>query len=230
MNNNYYDEQKAIIEKMISEDKLEEASKIIEEELSMPYIPSEFEGYLVDKLNELPIFNDEAKYALSLERIIDLLLKIDKTDKSAIDLIKYLSKFSLAEEKDELEYFYNKSTNLRNRSMLFELLIKMKVDIETPMGNPIKSTSILDLDIYKDEIEVLDKKLGDFELFREIIIELLDDIYLTYHIGNELEGNYIDTVIYIVGELTGENGLKELIDDIKDVENKIKTITTFENF
>ncbi len=232
MKNKYYQEKELEINDLISTEKFEEALSIINEELSMPYIPMKFEEYLLESINKIPLSNrHNTSYSLSLEKIVDLLLQLDKTKNDVRDLIGQLSRFNLENEKEELEYYFNKSTNTRNRAMTFELLIKMKVDIECALGNPSTSVSITDLQEYKDDlIRIKDKLEDDFPELVDVCIDLLNEIYLTTHVGQKLEGNFSDLVIYTTGKIFEKNELTELVDDLNNVKEKMETFKSFDNF
>ncbi len=229
MENKYYQEQELAIKELIANEKFEEALKSINEELSMPYIPQGFESFLLEAINSIPLSNRNDSYSLSLSKITDLLIKLDKSKNDVSDLIKHMSKFNLNEEKEELEYYFSKSTNTRNRAMVFELLINMKVDIECEYGNPSSSKSITELPNYVEDSLKIEKKLDKYPTFGEITIELLKEIYLTTHIGQKLEGSYADMVIYTTAQMLKQEDIMELIDDLEDVKNKLESFKSFEH-
>lgn len=228
-NNKYYEEQQKLIKELVLKNEFEKAQKLIDEELSMPYIPSKFEAFLLEQLNKIPLSNRSDNYSLSLDKVIDLLIKLDQTNNDLSDIIKSLSKFNLVNETEELEYYFNKSSNKRNRAMVFELLINMKVDLECQLGNPINSKSILELPDYIEDSLRIENKLQEYPNFIELSIELLKEIYLTKHIGQELEGGYSDMVILTVGRILEEDNLIELVTDIESVTEKMKSFKSFEN-
>ncbi len=228
-NNKYYQEQQTIISKLITEEKFDEALKLINEELSMPYIPRNFESFLVESINKIPLSTRDNSYSLSLDKIVDLLIKLDKSKNDVSDLIKHMSKFNLENEKEELEYYFSKTTNTRNRAMTFELLIKMKVDIECDLGNPSKSTSIEALEDFKKDVLSIEDKTADYPQYTELMIELLKEIYLTKHVGQSLEGDFADAVIITTGIIFESDELKGLISDLDAVEKKLKSFKSFDN-
>lgn len=231
MENKYYQEQQSLIYKLMTEEKFDEALKLINEELSMPYIPSKFEDFLLEAFERIPLTTRSESHSLSLNRIIDLLIKLDNSKNDATDLVNYMSKFNLEEEKEELEYYFSKSTNTRNRAMTFELLIKMKVDIECEnMGNPINSQSIYESQDYLNDVENVEEKLKKHPQFIEVATELLKEIYLTKHIGQNLEGDFSDMVIYTTAKIFDAEEVMNLIDDLEAIKNKMQSFKSFENF
>lgn len=231
MENKYYQEQQIVIDKLIQDEKFEEALKIINEELSMPYIPQGFEQFLLDTLNKVPLSSrgDSYSFSLSLERIVDLLLKLDKTKNDVSDLIKHISRFNLDNEKEELEYYFSKSTNTRNRAMVFELLIQMKADIECELGNTKTSTSILEHPMYVEDLKKIKDKLDKYPTFIGLVTELLKEVYLTTHVGQELEGDYADMVIYTAGKILNQEEIINLVGDLNNVKEKLESFKSIEN-
>ncbi len=230
--NKYYQEKEIEVNELISKSEFEQALKIINEELSMPYIPMKFEEYLMGAMERIPISHrSQESYSLSLDKIIDLLLKLDKSNNDVRDLISQVSKFNLDNEKDELEYFFNKSTNTRNRSMMFELLIKMKVDIECQLGNPSKSISIIELTKYQNDLKEIKEKLeANYPEMIYVCEDLLQEIYLTIHAGQKLEGGFADLVIYTTGKIFEREDILNLVTDLNAVHEKMNTFKTFDNF
>lgn len=228
-NNKYYQEQEMLIKELINKKQFDDALKLINEELSMPYTPSKFESFLLESLNNIPLSNRNDSYSLSLSKIIDLLLKLDKTKNDLSDVIKSMSKFNLENEKEELEYYFNKSTNTRNRCMVFELLINMKVDIECQYGNSLKSVSVLETPDYVKDVLKIEEKLSNHPSLVEITIDLLKEIYLTKHMGQKLEGDFADLVIYTTAKILGREDILELVKDLESIKNKMHSFKSFEN-
>ncbi|BDU67463.1 MAG: hypothetical protein TYPL_1160 [Candidatus Tyloplasma litorale] len=228
MKGEFYKDKKNTISKLISELKYDEAMEIINEELKMPYIPIEFESFLKEAINQIPLMNSEKLFSLSLEKIIDLLIKFDQ-DSFSINLIQNLSKFNLENYKDEIIYLFENSKNKRNKAMVYELLINNKINIELPFGNPKNSSSFKKNEHYKLDINNLSKKLINFPALSEISIDILNDIYLTKHLGFEIKNEYCDVVLFVISRIFKENKILELIDDISIVQKKLNSLKTFDN-
>lgn len=225
--NQYYIDMKVKINSLISEEKFEDALKIINEELSMPYIPMDFEKFLLGELDKIPLGDSGNSFSLSLEKIVDLLIKLDKSQSDLSELISQLKKFNLKEEKDELEYYFHKSENKRNRAMIFELLIEEKADIECSLGNPSKSTSVKDADNYKVDFKELQDKLDNYPVLIEPAIKLLDEIYLTKHYNQEIRDNYSDVVIFTLAKLFEQEELLELVNNYDKLKENLEKFTNF---
>ncbi len=226
-NNKYYEKTKVIIDKLLIDKDFKQALKIVNEELSMPYIPMEFEDYLLKKLEEIPMNKNLESFSLSLEKIIDLLIKLDKSQSDLTELISHLKKFNLKNEKDELEYYFHKSENKRNRAMIFELLIEEKADIECDLGNPSKGSSIKNDINYKEDLFKLNEKLIEYPILNEPAINLLNEIYLTKHYNQKIEGNYFDMVIFTLAKLFEQKELLNLVDDYEKLKEKLENFTNF---
>ncbi|MBR2801973.1 MAG: hypothetical protein IKE21_05225 [Erysipelotrichaceae bacterium] len=107
---NYYQETSEKIEALLSEGKKQEAASLIREELSMPYIPREFEEKLKELLNTI---EPEAKEmpALSEEKILNYLHRDTEKQLIACEalpqlnlrrLLPKLQGFLLMEDRDPL--------------------------------------------------------------------------------------------------------------------------------
>lgn len=229
MENKYYLEIKKIILKLIENGKNNDVLKIINEELSMPYIPSEFEKFLLLKLDELPTINFESNHIFSLEKIIDLLIKLDKSKNDFEDLINQLKKYNLKNEKDELEYYFENSTNKRNRVTIFELLIKEKVDIECEYGNPLMSQPITESVNYLSDKDDISNILIHYPTLIDPAIKILNEIYLTSHLGQKINGGYAEMVVFTISKIFKQDDIGELITDMKDLKNKLESFKSFDN-
>lgn len=223
--NKYYIDIQAKIEEMISSEKFEDALKVINEELSMPYIPMDFESFLLESLDKIPMGDTSDSFSLSLEKIVDLLIKLDKSQSDLSELVSQLKKFNLKEETDELEYYFHKSENKRNRAMIFELLIEEKADIECSLGNPSKSTSIKEKENYKVDLQVLEDKLDKYPVLVDPAVKLLNEIYLTAHYGQTIENNYSDMVIFTLARLFEQEELLDLVDNYEKMKENLENFT-----
>lgn len=228
MSNKYYEEQTASINKHIEEGNFEQAAILINEELSMPYIPTKFEEYLISALERIPMTNRQDNFRLGLDKVIDLLIKLDKSKSDMTDLINSLEKFNLSAETEELEYYFANSSNKRNRATLYELLINFKVDIETPLGNPINSISVEEDERYLQDVDKIKELVDKWPEMVEVIVRLVKDIYLTKHLGQELEGQYAQLAIYTIAKIFEQDQLLEIIEDLELVKEKMESIKTFD--
>ncbi|NQX83259.1 MAG: hypothetical protein HRS50_00905 [Mycoplasmataceae bacterium] len=229
MENKYYIEIRNKIELFIIKNEYEKALKVINEELSMPYIPIEFEKFLLESLNNIPINDKKSVFNLSLEKILDLLIKLDKSNKDFSELIQHLSKFNLKNEKDELEYYFSKSENKRNRAMIFELLIKEKVDMECEYGNPTKVEPVTESISYLADKEKLKNRLDKIPTLIEPSYRLLDEIYLTKHLGQNLDNEYIDMILFTLSRIFKDDELVNGIDNYDEIKLKIQNFKSFDN-
>lgn len=225
--NKYYLDIEKKVNDLIKEESFEQALKIINEELSMPYIPMSFEAFLLETLDKIPMGDSSDAFSLSLEKIVDLLIKLDKSQSDLSELISQLKKFNLKEEKDELEYYFHKSENKRNRAMIFELLIEEKADIECALGNPSKLTPIKESNNYKEDIASLETKLDKHPVLLEPSVKLLNEIYFTTHYGQELKSNYSDMVLFTLARIFEQEELIELVDDYDTLKENLESFKNF---
>lgn len=229
MENKYYIEIQNKIEYLINEFKNEEALILIKKELSMPYIPLKFEDFLLKSLEKIPIIGKNDSFTFSLEKIIDLLLKLDKNNNDFSDLISQLTKFNLKNEKNELEYYFSKSKNKRNRAMIFELLIKEKVNLECEYGNPSKLKPVTESENYLFDKAKLKNVLDKNPSLLITALKLLDEIYLTTYIGQKLDGEYWEIVIFTIFKIFQDKELLTFIEDYEKMRTKLEKFKSFDN-
>ena len=225
----YYDELKNTIDNFISDEKYEKALKLINEELSMPYIPMEFEEFLINRLAKIPSSEMKETFTLSLEKVIDLLIQLDENSEPFIELVNHLSKFNLRNNKEEIEYYFSKSKNKNYRIHFFDLLCEEGIDIELEYGNPSKIQSISSNKNYLNDKEELVNKLDKFPSLVEPAMNLLKDMYLPIYIRKSIDGNYSDLVLYTLSKIFKQNELALLVKDYNKMKKRLENFKSIDN-
>lgn len=223
----YYEEIKNKIDSSLKEKNFDFAFKLIEEELSMPYIPLEFEKYLNGVLSKIPIPKEFNNSSFTIEKIVDLLIKLDNDENDYSKLISQLNKFNLKNNLEEVEYFFSKAKNKRNIALFFDELCKQKVNINLPLGNPLEVKPITEVKEYIDDVKKVELLLSKYPLLIEPGIDLLKEMYLTKHMGQKMEGNFHDIVVYTLSKIFHQEELiKESNIDIKNVQKKLEMFSS----
>ena len=75
MAQNYYDELMEKIEQLISQNQLDEANKLIEIELALPYVANVYEQKLINIQKQIKPETKTTKAFFSKDEIIDIFLK-----------------------------------------------------------------------------------------------------------------------------------------------------------
>ena len=127
-----------------------------------------------------------------------------------------------------MEYYFHKSNNKRNRAMIFELLINEKADIECEYGITSESVSIREFSGYKEDLESINKNLKYSEMLNHQAIKLLDEIYLTKHVGQKIYPPYSDMVLYTIAKIFNEDKLIDQITDLEKMKEKLETFKPFD--
>ena len=123
---NYYEELIKNIEELISSNKLDEARKLINEELSLPYIPKDIEEKLLiysDTLKE----NSRVRNSLDDDEIVEYLLSKDEKQLIAVDT---LSKKNLRDYIDVCEEFLKGNGNVNAKALLIDSLIRQSINYD----------------------------------------------------------------------------------------------------
>ena len=229
MKNKYYSEIKNKIENSLENKDFDFAFNLIKEELSMPYIPLEFEKYLTESIEKIPLNEKESSLLFSIEKIIDLLIKVDNDKNDYSKLINQLEKFNLKTNIDEIEYFFSKAKNKRNIALVFDELCKQKINIDLIFGNPSKIKPIKEMKDYINDSIKIEDLLSKYPLLIEPGKELLSEIYLTKHMGQKLPGEFYDVVIYTLSKIFFQPELIDQISDIEKIQNKLEMFKSITN-
>ncbi len=229
MKKKYYDEIKDKIDESLKKKDYDFAIKLINEEISMPYIPMEFENYLIETLKKIPLNNNEERYTFTIEKIIDLLIKLDDDKNDYSELINQLNKFNLEKNLNEITYFFLKAKNKKNISLVFDELCKQKTNVILDLGNPSEIESIEETVEYIRDKKKMELTLDKYPLLIEPGNELLKEIYLTKHFGQKLEEGFDEVVVYTLSKLFSYPDLLKEIKDLKNIQNKLKMFSSINN-
>ncbi len=213
---NYYQETIKRIEELIDEKNYDLAKSLIEEELRMPYIPS-------DVLETLEALNCEIKISqkgneslrkLSDEEIREYLF-LD-------DFSQYLAVYNLKDQNlrnyiSEIKKYLSKSLNKHCSAIIIDELIRQEINDEfeytlngqTITFNPRYIEPFEDLDSFKLAHQLLSDEMENdnpsmYEMSKKILVE---EFYLNLPMHfDELEIEYlIHSIIYYIYGLFDEN-------------------------
>lgn len=123
----YYEITKYKLLFLIAMEKLIEALVLIKEELSVPYVPRDFESFLKDKQQEINfLLRDKQHHSLTIEELEN----IDKLDnENLLSLLPHLKDFNLNLLIQQFQNIFNnfKITNV-TKSLLIALLSDYQLD------------------------------------------------------------------------------------------------------
>lgn len=180
---NFYEETYQKIVDLIFDEKYEEAIKILDEELSMPYIPSEYESKFVIQRNKIDsILNKDSKKSnnrLSFSYISDFFYEGNLEDIEKLDFcIANLNYLNLRNKIEEVKDFFSLS-RLPNwvKTDIFLILVNQKIEISLSLNNKLINTKdfmeIEELNFQKKVNEILSDKEED-KIILETSIKLFD--------------------------------------------------------
>lgn len=197
---NYYDELIENIDKLIKEDSLNEASRIIENELSLAYIPREIEAKLNKYLDDIKA--STTAYNGLTDEDIDVYLK-DNFEHQLL-AIDALCKKNLRDYIDICEaYLKNKDGYVNAKAILIDTLIRQEINYEFTYVN----NSLL-LKFNPINLKVIEETDG-FKLADKFIYEYYLKEPSKYNIGIELL--YKDALLTLPKEIDGKTVANRII-------------------
>lgn len=222
----YYIEISNEINKKIEDKKYDEALELINTELDMPYVPMDFEKFLLEKLKEIPLPDFDKNFSLSIDKIFDLLVELDKDKNDYIELINQLSKFNLKNNIEEIEFYFNKTSNKKNHLYIFDILCEQKVDINLLYGNPSKTTSFKEDKGYISDKENLLNDLSDTPTLIDVGVKLLNEVYLTKYLNQKIEKDFYEVILFTLSRIFElDYLLKKIKTNLNDIKLKMERFT-----
>ena len=228
----YYEITKIKILFLLFLNEIIEASSLINEELKVPYIPRDFEDFLIEKQREVELVIQESnKKIISMED----LLNIDKFDEAKlIEVIPSLNDFNLNKLVDKIQVVFDnpKISNLIKSLLIASLsdnglnatfsVIKENTTIRF---NPSTILDIRETDNFyyiRNEIKKLaDIEINCMELITRLVITYLLDIYPLV-ITDEYCDEILVSAIYLCNEMMGTSIKNANFDDF--IENRSQKI------
>lgn len=212
--------------------KIIEAASLINEELKVPYIPRDFEDFLLKKQKEIDLIINEKN---DKQFTIDDLFEIDSFDETKlIQVIPSLNDFNLSKIVDKIQNVFN-NPNISNliKSLLIASLSDNGLNASftvvkentTIRFNPSTITDIRETDNYfyiRNEIKKLQGiEINCMELITRLVITYLLDIYPLI-ISEDYCDEIIVAAIYLCNEMMATTIKNDNFDDF--IENRSQKI------
>jgi len=191
--NKFYEIMIIYLHSLINTDNKEKALKLVKEELSMPYIPMNYESKFIEIYKEVAYIEKEGKeYNLSRDKIEEILCV--EEDKNLIILaIVELCKLNIRDFYDCISEFFKRDVKNIYKVMLIDALRGQGVNKEFTIINknneykviPSLSENVLESKDYIYIRKLLEDKIGSKELTissmaLENLMLYLSDIYPLY--------------------------------------------------
>ena len=176
----YYEETLNKIDKYIDDNNLDEAKRLIENELSISYVPLDFEKALLERAETIKELSPDKNHSLSDEQIIDYLNKDIDHELMAVDA---LSKRNLRDYEDIVNDYLSKDGDIYPKVLLVDSLIRQEISYEVKMNNngidytfiPKYQLTIEESDGYLKGLELLEdyylKEPSKYQLAKELLYE-----------------------------------------------------------
>ncbi len=126
MEKNYYDECILKIQNCLSQNKLDEAEKMLNEELSMPYIPAYAEKQFLDLKKQLHGLQTKVNFSGILPQEIEASLL---SDDPVVQLraVHTLSGFSCRNYVDAIQAFFDTKPDQKIQALMIDILIEQQI-------------------------------------------------------------------------------------------------------
>ena len=188
--NKFYEIMIIYLHSLINVGDKEKALKLVKEELSMPYIPMDYEGKFLEIYKEVAYIEKEGKeYNLSRDKIEEILCV--EEDKNLIILaIVELCKLNIRDFFDSISEFFKRNIKNIYKVMLIDALRGQGVNKdfvvlnnnEEYKVNPLYSENVLESKAYIYIRKILEDKIGSKEvticsMALENLMLYLSDIY-----------------------------------------------------
>ena len=228
----YYEITKIKLLFLLFLNKIIEAASLINEELKVPYIPRDFEDFLLKKQKEIDLIINEKN---DKQFTIDDLFEIDSFDETKlIQVIPSLNDFNLSKIVDKIQNVFN-NPNISNliKSLLIASLSDNGLNASftvvkentTIRFNPSTITDIRETDNYfyiRNEIKKLQGiEINCMELITRLVITYLLDIYPLI-ISEDYCDEIIVAAIYLCNEMMATTIKNDNFDDF--IENRSQKI------
>lgn len=193
--NKFYDIMVIYLNSLINIGEREKALKLVKEELSMPYIPMNFEDKFLEIYKEVAYIEKEGKdYNLSRDKIEEILLV--EEDKNLIILaIVELCKLNIREFFDCISEFFKRDVKNIYKVMLIDALRGQGVNNEFVLINngieyniiPSNCENVLESENYLEISKILENKIGhkEMNLYSNALENLM--LYLSDMYPNNVE-------------------------------------------
>lgn len=220
---NYYDVIAIYVTILIEMDSLDEAKHILEEELSMPYVPSKYEKIFNETYDELLKRGRENSMSINIfdtisdDELSNLLITC--TDKNAMFmLLEQLEQRNIRRLLPALEKYLKDENKARVfKTIIIESLASQNVNQEfividkneTFTVNPCNCLPVMEMQCIKDILSMIEKEVGNKDISfvqycGEVLMGYIGNVYPN-EIKQEEYPLIITSIIIYVDSLIGNN-------------------------
>ena len=234
---NYYRELIAEIEKLISSQEYEKASRVIEEELKMPYVPMDTYDRLVDLRQQVRgyLTKEPAERFLSRQQVLD---NLEAGGEKAYKAVSFLKKANIREYLDAIQdYMLTEDADRMIVSVLFDLCHRQGISTELQYSDrgirkrvrPSEAGDVTDNEIFAETVELLSQRFENrnpsfLELCRQVLVQ---HAYLCYPepLKNDADILTAQIVRYVSAAIQDMEGWKRYVSEYGIDENAIPELS-----
>ena len=219
MAQNYYDELMEKIEQLISQNQLEEANKLIEIELALPYVPNVYEQKLIAIQKQIKPEAKTTKAIFSKDEIIDIFLKHhhEHSNQFLLEVAQMIINYQWLDYVQEIQQIFNQKQLANNlKATIYNCLslqnLNYDFQIDQVQLNPFINKTVFETDFAVANFE----ELENINLSEPNLISIAKQLLIIYLLNlfpksMNLESKMIANDLIVIARLMlGELEIKEL--------------------
>ena len=219
MAQNYYDELMEKIEQLISQNQLDEANKLIEIELALPYVPNVYEQKLIAIQKQIKPESKTTKAIFSKDEIIDIFLKHhhEHSNQFLLEVAQMIINYQWLDYIQEIQQIFNQNQLANNlKATIYNCLslqnLNYDFQIDRVQLNPFINKTVFETDFAVANFE----ELENINLSEPNLISIAKQLLIIYLLNlfpksMNLESKMIANDLIVIARLMlGESEIKEL--------------------
>lgn len=219
MAQNYYDELMEKIEQLISQNQLDEANKLIEIELALPYVPNVYEQKLINIQKQIKPETKTTKAFFSKDEIIDIFLKHqnEHSNQFLLEVAQMIINYQWLDYVQEIQQIFNQKQLANNlKATIYNCLslqnLNYNFQIDQVQLNPFINKTVFETDFAVANFE----ELENINLSEPNLISIAKQLLIIYLLNlfpksMNLESKMIANDLIVIARLMlGELEIKQL--------------------
>lgn len=219
MAQNYYDELMEKIEQLISQNQLDEANKLIEIELALPYVPNVYEQKLINIQKQIKPETKTTKAFFSKDEIIDIFLKHqnEHSNQFLLEVAQMIINYQWLDYVQEIQQIFNQKQLANNlKATIYNCLslqnLNYDFQIDQVQLNPFINKTVFETDFAATNFD----QLENINLSEPNLISIAKQLLIIYLLNlfpksMNLESKMIANDLIVIARLMlGELEIKQL--------------------
>ena len=219
MAQNYYDELMEKIEQLISQNQLDEANKLIEIELALPYVPNVYEQKLINIQKQIKPETKTTKAIFSKDEIIDIFLKHqnEHSNQFLLEVAQMIINYQWLDYVQEIQQIFNQKQLANNlKATIYNCLslqnLNYDFQIDQVQLNPFINKTVFETDFAATNFD----QLENINLSEPNLISIAKQLLIIYLLNlfpksMNLESKMIANDLIVIARLMlGELEIKQL--------------------